>query len=170
MRAVFGVVLVVFADGALRLLGPEAFGLPAVLPDLTLLTAFYIGFRARDAGQLGLALLLGAAADCFSARPFGHFAFLCGCGAWLALQVRRYVPPDALVTHMVACFVCALATAFLALLLAVVTVRSYLGAGFVRALVSAAASAVFAPFLFGLWDRSRLFRKALAGRAVGFVP
>ena len=169
MRAVAGAVLVVFLDASLRLIGPAALGVPALFPDLSMLAALYVGFRARDERELGLALVLGAAADCFSARPFGHFAFLYGAGAYLALRVRRYVPPDALVTHMVASFVCGLAMAFLALLLAIVTVRSYLGAGFVRALVTAATSAVYAPFVFGLFDRSRLFRKALGGRPYAFA-
>jgi len=166
--AYVGLLLAVLADNAIRLLAPEGFLLRAA-PNLPLITALYVGFRARDARPLGLAVVLGLFADCFSARPFGHFAFLYGCAAYFALRLRRFVPPDHYKSHVVACFVAGVLTALLALLVAAVTVDGALLPGFLRSLLSAAVSAVAAPFAFGIWDRSRLFRRALRGTEYGFA-
>jgi len=166
--AYVGLLLAVLIDNAVRLLAPETLAMRA-LPDLPFVTALYVGFRARDTGQLGLAVVLGIFADCFSSRPLGHFAFLYGCAAYFSLGMRRYVPPDAFKSHVVAALACGILTQLLALLVAAVTVDGPLGAGFLRSLLSAVASAVAAPFIFGLWDRSRLFRRALGGTAYEFA-
>jgi len=168
--AYVGVLLVVLVDNALRLIAPDVMGLQSAPPQLPLITALYIGFRARHSGELGLAIVLGIFADCFSGVPVGHFAFLYGAAAYFALRVRRYVPPDAFVSHVVAAFFCALLTVFFGLLLAVFTVRGFAtGAGFVRAVSQALVSALCAPFVFGLWDRSGFFRRALGGRGYEFA-
>jgi rod shape-determining protein MreD len=166
--AYIGLLLVVLADNALRLLAPETF-LVRALPDLRLVTALYIGFRARDTGQLGLAVALGLFSDCFSSRPLGYFAFLYGSAAYVALGLRRFVPPDAYRSHVVACLVAALLTQLLALILAAVTVDGPILPGFLRSLLGAVASALASPFVFVFWDRSRFFRRALGGRSYGFA-
>lgn len=163
--AYLGLLLAVVLDQTVRLLSP--FGAP--LPDLPLITALYIGFRARDTGQLGYAVALGVLADCFSAHPVGHFAFLYGATAYVALRLRRYVPPDAFVSHVVACLFCGLVGAFLALLLAAATTRGLVGSGFSRALLVACASAPLAPVVFGVWDRSRFFGRVLGGHGYEFA-
>ena len=162
--AYLGLLFVVVLDNAFQLLAPHGLGLRTAAPDLPLVTAVYIGFRARNTNELGLAILLGALVDCFSARPLGHFAFLYGSAAYFALHIRRYVPSDAFISHVVACLVCGLVTALLGLLLSVATGVGVVGPGFSRTLVEAATTAVVAPFVFGLWDRSRFFRRALGGR------
>jgi rod shape-determining protein MreD len=162
--AYLGLLFVVGLDNAFQLLAPQGLGLRAAAPDLPLVTAVYIGFRARNTGELGLAILLGGLVDCFSARPLGHFAFLYGSAAYFALHIRRYVPSDALVSHIVACLVCVVLTALLGLLLAVATGVGAVGPGFLRTLVEALSTALVAPFVFSLWDRSRFFRRALGGR------
>jgi rod shape-determining protein MreD len=162
--AYLGLLLAVALDNALRVVMPEGLAL-RLMPDLPLITALYVGFRARDTDQLGLAVILGLLVDCFSSRPLGHFAFLYGCAAYFALGLRRVVPPDAYASHAVACLVCALLTKLLALLLAAVTVDGPLLAGFLRSLLAAVASAAAAPFVFGLLDRSRFFRRALGGKS-----
>jgi len=161
-----GLFLAVVVNSALDVLLPE--GLP-ILPDLALMTALYVGFRARNSRDLGYAIGLGLMADCFSACPLGHFAFLYGSAAYLALQVRRYVPPDAYVSHVVALLFCTLFTAGLEFLIALVTVDGRLAAGFLRSLLEAVSSAAVAPFLFAFWDKSRFFRRALGGRRYEFV-
>ena len=166
--AYLGLLLVVCLDNAFWLLAPDRFGLQTAPPDLPLLTAVYIGFRARNTGELGLAIVLGLMVDCFSARPAGHFAFLYGSAAYFALHVRRYVPSDAFFSHVVACLFCGLVTALLGLLLAVTTSVAQVGAGFVRSLLEAVTSACVAPFVFSLWDRSRLFQRAFGPRGYEF--
>lgn len=163
-----GLLLAVLVDNALRLLAPEGFLLRAA-PNLPLITALYVGFRARDTRPLGLAVVLGLFADCFSSRPLGHFAFLYGSAAYFALRLRRFVPPDHYTTHVVACLVAGFLTALLALLVAAVTVGGPLLPGFLRSLLGMAASAIAAPFVFGIWDRSRFFRRALRGTDYGFA-
>lgn len=162
--AYLGLLFVVVLDNAFELLAPHGLGLRAAAPDLPLVTAVYIGFRARNTNELGLAIVLGGLVDCFSARPLGHFAFLYGSAAYFALHIRRYVPSDAFVSHIVACLVCGVLTALLGLLLSVATGVGVVGPGFVRTLVEAATTAAVAPFVFSLWDRSRFFRRALGGR------
>ena len=166
--AYLGLLLAVLADNALRLVATEGF-LAGAMPSLPLMTAFYVGFRARDTRPLGLAVVLGLLADSMSSRPLGHFAFLYGCAAYFALRLRRFVPPDHYKTHVVACLVAGFLTALLALLLAAVTVDGRLFPGFFRSLSSVAASALAAPFVFGIWDRSRFFRRALRGTEYGFA-
>jgi rod shape-determining protein MreD len=166
--AYVGLLLAVLLDNALRLCTAEGF-LHRVIPNLPLVTALYVGFRARDTRPLGLAVVLGLFADCFSERPLGHFAFLYGCAAYFALRLRRFVPPDHYKSHVVACLVALFLTALLNLLLAAVTVDGALWPGFWRSLVSIAPNAVVAPFLFGIWDRSRLFRRALRGTEYAFA-
>ena len=165
-----GCSLVILVDNALRLVAPAWFGMGTATPDLPLITALYIGFRARNTNQLGLAIALGIFADCFSSRPLGHFAFLYGCAAYLALQVRRYVPSDAYVSHVVGAFFCTFTVALIGLLMAVITVPGPIGPGFLRSVLTAATSSFFAPFVFAAWDRSRFFRRALgSGRRYEFV-
>ena len=166
--AYVGLLLAVLVDNAMRLLATEGL-LLRFAPSLPLMTALYVGFRARDARPLGLAIVLGLFADCFSAHPFGHFAFLYGCAAYFALRLRRFVPPDHYKSHAVACLVACVLTALLALLVAAVTVDGALWPGFVRSLLAAVSSALFAPFVFGIWDRSRLFRRALRGTEYAFA-
>ncbi|MHC4549003.1 MAG: rod shape-determining protein MreD [Planctomycetota bacterium] len=166
--AYLGLLLVVLIDNAFLLLAPDRFGLRTAPPDLPLVTALYLGFRARNASELGLAIVLGALVDCFSARPLGHFAFLYGSAAYFALHLRRYVPSDAFVSHIVACLFCGLLTALLGLLLAVATGVESVGPGFSRSLLEVTTSALVAPFVFSLWDRSRLFQRALGGRGYEF--
>jgi len=161
--AYVALLLAVLADVILQLHWPAGLGAFLPPPDLPLLTALYIGFHARNAGQLGLAIFLGLLADVFSSHALGHFAFLFGSAAYLARGIRRYLPPDAALSYSVAAFFCGTVTAFLGLALAVVTTRGSVGAGFARALLEAFASAVCAPPLFALWERSRLFGKALGG-------
>lgn len=166
--AYLGLLLAVLADNALRLVATEGFLLGA-MPNLPLITALYVGFRARDARPLGLAVILGLLADSFSSRPFGHFACLYGCAAYFALRLRRFVPPDHYRTHVVACLVAGALTALLALLMAAVTVDGPLFPGFLRSLSSVVASAITAPFVFGIWDKSRFFRRALRGTEYAFA-
>ncbi len=162
--AYLGILVVIVLDAALRVVAPDRFGLQWAPPDLPLITAFYVGFRAKDTGQLGLAVVMGLLVDSFSAQPLGHFGFLYGSAAYFALHLRRYVPTDAYISHVVALSFCALLTALLGLLLAAVTVPGPVGAGFVRALVSGLCSVPLAPFIFGLWDKSGFFKRALRGR------
>jgi len=162
--AYVGILAVLVLDTALRVVAPDRFGLQWAPPDLPLITALYIGFRARDTGQLGLAVVLGLLADSFSARPLGHFGFLYGSAAYFALHVRRYVPPDAYLSHVVALFFCGLFTSLLGLLLAAVTVPGPVGDGFTRAFAASTLGALLAPFVFGILDRSGFFKRALGGR------
>jgi rod shape-determining protein MreD len=166
--AYLGLLLVVLLDHALRLLAPEGFLLKAA-PSLPLITALYIGFRARDTRPLGLAVVLGLFADCFSSAPLGHFAFLYGSAAYVALRARRFVPPEHYASHVVACLVAALVTALLALAVAAATVDGPLFPGFLHSLLRALSSALLAPFVFGLWDRSRFFRRDLRPERYGFA-
>lgn len=166
--AYVGLLLVVLLDNAVRLVVPEGFLLLTV-PDLPLITAFYVGFRARDARPLGLAIVLGLFADCFSSCPLGHFAFLYGAAAYLALRLRRFVPADHFKTHVAACLVAGFVTSLFALLIAVLTVDGPVGPGFLRSIVGTVASALAAPFVFGVFDRSRLFRGQLRPKSYGFA-
>ena len=162
--AYLGLLFVVVLDNAFLLLAPHGLGLRTAAPDLPLATAVYIGFRARNTSELGLAILLGGFVDCFSARPLGHFAFLYGSAAYFALHVRRYVPSDAFVSHIVACLFCGVLAALLGLLVSVAAGVSAVGPGFSRTLLEALTTALAAPFVFSVWDRSRFFRRALGGR------
>jgi rod shape-determining protein MreD len=166
--AFVGLLLAVLADRTLALLAPEGMLLGAA-PSLPLITALYVGFRARDTRPLGLAIILGLLVDCFSQVPAGHFAFLYGCAAYFALRLRRFVPPDHYRSHVISCFVAGVLTGLFALLVAAVTVDGALLPGFLQSLLVAAASAVVAPFVFAIWDRSRLFRRALRGTEYGFA-
>ena len=66
---------------------------------------------------------------------------------------------------MVACLFCGLVFAFLGLTLAAVSGGSAGNApGLLRALLMATTSAISAPFVFGIWDRTRFFRGAFRGR------
>ena len=158
--AYVGLILAVLIDVSFRLLAPDRFGLQSAPPSLPLITALYIGFHSHRSNQLGLAIVLGLLADTFSAQPLGHFAFLYGAIAYLARSVRRYLPPDAAFSFIVASFFCCLVTAFLSLTMALITTRGYLGAGFARAMLEAFTSSLCAPFVFALWDKSRLFKRA----------
>jgi rod shape-determining protein MreD len=165
--AYVGILLVILLDNAVRVVVPETF--PVAHPDLALVTALDIGFRARNTKELGLAVVLGLVADCFSARPIGHFAFLYGLGAYMALRMRRYVPSDAFWSHVIACLVCGLCTGGAAFAIAVLTVPGHVGPGLVRSLAQAGAGAAVAPVLFSIWDRSGFFRRALGGDRYEFV-
>ena len=156
--AYVGLLLAVLLDNSVRLL------VPMELPDLPLITALYVGFHARNTEQLWYAIALGAAADCFSSFALGHFAFLYGAAAYLAWRIRRFLPPDPGLAFIPACLFCGLVTAFLALLLALISAGSPTAGGFLDAIFTALLSAVSAPLFFGLWSRSRLFRRALGGR------
>ena len=164
-----GLSLAVFLDSALQLLAPDRFGLQTAPPDLSLITALYIGFNAHRTSHLRLAIVLGLMADCFSSHSLGHFAFLYGAAAYVAQHVRRYMPPDAGLSYVVACLFCCVTTAFFSLGLAVMTTQGAVWPGFVRALMEAVSSALFAPILFSIWDRSRLFRGAIGGRRYDFA-
>jgi len=166
--AYLGLLLSVVLDNAIRFLLPDAY-LTRFVPSLPLVTALYIGFRARDTRPLGLAVVLGVFADCFSSRPLGHFAFLYGCAAYFALRLRRFVPMDHFRSHVAACLVAGLLTALLGLLIAAVTVDGPVLPGFLRSLVNTVSSAVFAPFLFAVWDGTRLFRGPLRGTSYEFA-
>jgi rod shape-determining protein MreD len=158
-----GLILAVVVDATLRLVLPINL---VWMPSVPLVTAMYIGLNARRSGQLGYAILLGALLDCFSARPLGHFAFLMGTAAYLAWKVRRYVPSDAALPRVVACFVCGVVVAFLSLVLAAASGGGVgNGSGLARALLTAATSAASAPLVFGIWNQSRLFRSAFRGRS-----
>ena len=158
-------LLAVVGDAFARLvLSGEHFNLDW-LPSIPLVTALYIGMHARRSGQLGYAIVLGLLLDCFSARPLGHFGFLMGAAAYFAWKVRKYVPSEAVIPRVVACFVCGCAIAFLGLVLAASSGGGAgNGAGLSRALLVAATSAASAPFVFGIWSQSRLFRHAFRGR------
>ena len=164
-----GLFLAVICDNAIQLLAPDRFGLQSAPPDLSLITALYIGFHARGTRQLRLAIVLGLMADCFSSHAIGHFAFLFGAAAYCAQRVRRYLPPDAGLSYVVACLFCGLVTALLSLCIAVVTTGGALAPGFVRSLMETATSALFAPILFSIWDKSRLFRGAVGGQRYDFA-
>jgi rod shape-determining protein MreD len=168
MMAYLGLLLSVLADDAVRRVLPDGLLLRTV-PNLPLVTALYVGFRARDTRPLGLAVVLGLLADCFSSRPLGHYGFLYGCAAYFALRLRRFVPADHFKSHVAACFVAAFLTALLGLLVAAVTVDGPVLPGFLRSLWNTAASAVAAPFVFAVWDRSRLFRGQLRGASYEFA-
>jgi len=165
-----GLLLAVVLDNGLRLLLPDRFALQTAPPDLPLLTALYIGFHARNASQLGYAVTLGLIADCFSSHALGHFAFLYGASAYVAQRVRRFLPPDAALSYVVASLFVGVVAALLALLLAVVTTRGGVVApGFMRALLQALTSALFAPVVFSAWDKSRFFRGAVGGKRYEFA-
>jgi len=161
----FALLLAVLADASLRLVLPgDRFALDW-LPSIPLLTALYIGLHARRSGQLGYAVVLGLLLDCFSARPLGHFGFLLGAAAYVAWKIRRYVPPEAILPRMIACFFVGCSVAFFGLVLAAASGGTTgNGPGLSRALLAAATSAASAPFVFGIWNQSRLFRRALSGR------
>lgn len=159
--AYLGLLLAVVVDTAARLFAAGAAG---ALPSLPFVTALYIGFHARHSRQLSLAIALGIIADCFSTCPLGHFAFLYGAGAYVAFRIRRFLPPDPGLAYAVASFFCGVVVAFLALVVAVLSTRGSAAAGFGPSILVAATSALSAPFVFGLWSRSRLFRGALGGR------
>lgn len=161
--AYLGLLLAVFLDTAFRLLAPDRFGLQTAMPSLPLITALYIGFHARHTSHLWLAVVLGMFADCFSSVPLGHFAFLYGSAAYLAFRIRRFLPPDPGLAYMVASLFCGLLTAFLALVVAVLSTRGS-AAGFGTAVLVALTSSLSAPFVFGLLSRSRLFKAAFGGR------
>ena len=74
-----------------------------------------------------------------------------------------FPPPDAILPRMVACFIVGCAIAFLGLVLAASTGGAQ-GDGLSRALLTAATSAASMPFVFGIWNQSRLFRRAFRGR------
>lgn len=162
-------LLAVVADNALRLLMPDRFGMQTAPPDLAMITALFIGFQARRDSQLSYALTLGVIADCFSTHAIGHFAFLFGVAAYIARRMRRYLPPDAALSYVVACFLCGVAMAFVSMALALVTSRGSVGAGFGWALWQALANALCAPAVFGFWDWSRLFRGAVGGTRYEFA-
>ena len=66
---------------------------------------------------------------------------------------------------MVACLIVGCAVAFLGLVLAAASGGGAgNGPGLSRALLVAATSAGSAPLVFGLWNQSRLFRRAFRGR------
>jgi len=166
--AYLGLLLSVALDNAIRFILPDSFPVRLV-PSLPLVTALFIGFRARDTRPLGLAVVLGLFADCFSSQPLGHFAFLYGSAAYFALRLRRFVPADHYTSHVTACLVAGFLTALFALLIAAVTVDGPVFHAFLRSLVNTVASAIFAPFLFAIWDRSRLFRGPLRGGSYEFA-
>lgn len=156
-------LLAVAADNLLRLVVP---GDVTWLPSISLITALYIGLHARRSGQLGYAIVLGLLVDCFSARPLGHFGFLMGAAAYMAWKVRRYVPAEAFLPRVIACFFCGVVVSFLGLVLASASAAGTGSAGgLARALLVAATSAGSAPLLFGIWNQSRLFRGAFRGRS-----
>jgi rod shape-determining protein MreD len=165
----FGLLLVVLADNALGVLLPDTFLLQTAPPDLALLTALYIGIRSNSTRHLGYAVTLGLIADCFSSHGLGHFAFLFGAAAWLAHGIRRYLPPDAPISHIVACFICGVVVALLGFALAVVTTGGALGSAFGYALLGSLTTALCAPVLFSFWDHSRLFRTAISGKRYDFA-
>ena len=65
--AYVGALLVVLVDNALRLIAPDVMGLQSAPPQLPLITALYIGFRARHSGELGIAMLPERSARCIRA-------------------------------------------------------------------------------------------------------
>lgn len=158
--AYLGLLLAVVADHSLRLLLP---GLRGAMPSLPLLTALFVGFRARSTQHLWLAVALGMLQDCMSSVPLGHFAFLYGAAAYLAFRVRRFLPPDPGLSYIAGSLLCGLLTAFLALVLAVLSTRGS-ASGFGAAVLVAVTSALSAPLVFGVLSRSRLFRAAFSGR------
>ncbi len=167
--AYIGVFLAVFFDNTFRLFAPDSMWMQEAPPSVMLVTSIYIGFRAGNTRQLGFAVLLGVLADCFSVSPIGNFAFLYGATAYLALRIRRYVPSDALTSHVVASLFCGIMYAFLGLLIVSVRLGGAGGGGLSRALVQAVMSASLAPFVFGIWDRTRFFRGALRSRGYEFA-
>lgn len=162
-------LLAVLVDASIRPLLPDAFLLRVAPPDLVLLTALYIGFRARRDTQLRWAVMLGLYADLMSVHAIGHFAFLCGVAAYVASRVRRFLPPDPIFAYGVASFFAGVVAACFGLVLAALTIRQNVGPGFGRAVLTAFTSALFAPVVFALWDQSRLFRRTLGGRAYDFA-
>jgi len=162
---IFALILTVMLDVALRQHLPGSEFQLLALPSLPLATALYIGLHARRSGQLGYAIALGLMVDCFSARPLGHYGFLLGVTAYLAWRVRKYVPAEAVLPRVFACLFCGVAVAFVGLVLAAITGG---GAGnthgLLRALATAATTALSAPFFFALWNRTRVFRRAFRGR------
>ncbi|MHC4954418.1 MAG: rod shape-determining protein MreD [Planctomycetota bacterium] len=158
-------LVAVLVDTTLRLLVPGSEFQLAALPSIPLITAFYVGLNARRSGQLGYAIMLGLIVDCFSARPLGYFGFLLGTAAYLAWRVRKYVPADSVLPRMVACLFCGVIVAFFGLVLAAITGGGSGNApGLLRALAMVTTSALSAPFVFGIWDRTRAFRSAFRGR------
>ena len=160
---VIALLLAVLADAVLRRFLPGSELQLAALPSIPLITAYYIGLHARRSGQLGYAIVLGLLLDCFSARPLGYFGFLLGTTAYLAWRMRRYVPAEAILPRMVACLLCGVV--FLGLMLAAATGGGAGNSpGFLRALLMASTSALSAPFVFGIWNQTRFFRRAFRGR------
>ncbi len=163
--AYLALFLAVAIDNAARLFLPPGDWAGSLLPDLPLLTALFVGFHARHTGQLWFAVMQGGFADCLSACPLGHFAFLYGAAAYLAWKVRRFLPPDAATSYVVATLFCALATVALGALVALLSAAGDPAAGAGAAAARALGSALVAPVVYGLWERSRLFRRALGGRS-----
>ena len=162
----FALLVTVLLDVTLRSHLPGSEFQVLALPSLPLVTALYIGLHARRTSQLGYAIVLGLIVDCFSARPLGYFGFLLGTTAYLAWRVRKYVPADALLPRMIACLFCGLVFAFLGLVLAAITGGGAGNApGLLRAIAMATTSALSVPFLFALWNRTRVFRGAFRGRS-----
>lgn len=166
--AYLGVLLAVLFDIAFQPFAPAVLW-TSTAPSVALATAIYIGFRAGNTSQLGLAIVLGVLMDCFSLLPIGPSAFVYGATAYLALRIRRYVPSDALTSHVVASLFCALIAAFLGLLIVSVRLGGAAGGGLSRALMQALLTAGIAPFVFGIWDRTRFFRGALRSRGYEFA-
>ena len=164
-----GLILVLVFDTALRHLAPLGLGIEFTPPSIAFVTALYIGFRARRSGQLGYAVLLGALVGALSSRGIGHFAFLYGLAAYFAWNIRRYLPPDAMVAYIVACLFCGTVVAAFGLVIAVITIDAPVGAGFGRSLLEVLFSSLVAPMIFSCLDRSRLFRGALGGREYRFA-
>jgi cell shape-determining protein MreD len=169
--AYLGLLLALFLDTTVRLLAPQSTGWLASAPSVAFLTAVYIGLCARSLTPLYLAVVLGAMQDCFSmAWPMGHFAFLYGCGAYVAWRLARYLPKDNGVAQSAAVFLCGLVIALLSLLIVVASGRGGGGGGFGLDLLRALTGACVAPAYFSLLSASRFFQRALKKRDYIFAP
>lgn len=169
--AAAGALLAVLLDAALRSFAtPSPLG-RVLLPEIPFLLCVWLGLEARGTRALGWAVLVGLLQDGFSEWPLGHFAFLYGAAAHVGHRMRRYFASSSPVLAAVAALFCGLVHAFLGLALAVASrAGGGAGGGFGPALLSALAGALAAPFLFPLFAKSGLFRRALGRDGYRFAP
>lgn len=157
-----GLLLAVFLDAAARDFASGAELLRAALPDLAFLLAVWIGLSARSGRALVWGAVLGALQDGMSEWPLGHFAFLYGCATYVAFRLRRHFSAASPLPAAAATLFCGLLHALLALALAIASRDGAGLPGFGPALLLALSGAAAAPILFPLFERSRLFRRAVA--------
>jgi rod shape-determining protein MreD len=142
---------------------PSWLGLSANPPDLFVALAAYLALRGQGTAAVKWGILLGAAKDCLSLDPLGSNAFVLGVVAQVFGRREGHAPLDGL-ARAVATGAAALFASWLYLLrMAPVSHGTLTFSAFLGAVPSALATAVLAPPLFSLLDRTRVL-DGLAGR------